>query len=261
MPISIRPKELISLRAHGRSRSVAPAELPPTVAAAYDMAAATLGLLGAQPAGWKLGATTAGTRRAFATDEVYYGALLPCEIWDSTQPGAPPAPRVLRGEAEIAFRIALDIPFADSEAALRSPDTDIFDAWAPAIEAPYSCIDNIAEAGLRALLMDRCAAGALYLGEPRPDVHDPALEQMLEIFADNVCLAQGAAHTSLLMSPIDAARCFLQIAAVQGVSVHRGQWISTGGITPCVMLPFNQPIGLSLGGVQVFNLVVQAPTS
>jgi 2-keto-4-pentenoate hydratase len=257
----IRPKELISLRALGRGRSVAEEELPASMETAYDVAAATLGLLGTQAAGWKLGATTAATRRAFATEEIYYGALLAEEMWDSTQAAPPPAPPVLRGEAEIAFRMAVDIPREDSETALRNSAIELFDAWAPAIEAPYSCINNIADVGLRALLMDRCAAGALYLAQPRGNINDPALDGELEIFANSVCVARGAANTSLLITPIEAARGFLRVAAAQGVSVRRGQWISTGGITPCVSLPFDQPIQLTLERTPVLSLIVQAQIS
>jgi 2-keto-4-pentenoate hydratase len=261
MPELIRPKDLIALRAHGRSRPVTASELPQTVAAAYDVAAATLGLLGTQAAGWKLGATTAGTRRTFATDEIYFGALGAEEIWDSAQSASPPAPPSLRGEAEIAFRLAVDVRCEDTNAALQRSPAELFDAWAPAIEAPYTCVDNIPEAGLRALLMDRCAAGALYLGEPRQDIDDPAIDQTLEILVDGACVAKGAAHNSLLMTPVEAARGFLRVAAPQGVDVKRGQWISTGGITPCVTLPFGQAIQLNLAGAPVLNLIVQAPIS
>ncbi|UWZ86129.1 hypothetical protein [Occallatibacter riparius] len=258
---TIRPKDLIALRHHGQSRPVETLELPATVAAAYDMAAATLGYLGTRAAGWKLGATTTATRRMFATEEIYFGALVAGEIWNSAQPGLPPAPPFLRGEAEIAFRLKVDIRCEESEVALQASDSGLFDAWVPAIEAPYSCVANLAEAGLRALLMDRCAAGALYLGQPRPRIDDPAIEEMLEIEADGVSVAQGAANTSLIMSPVEAARGFLKVAAAQGVNVQRGQWISTGGITPCVTLPFGKPLQLNLGGKQALKFVVQAPTS
>jgi 2-keto-4-pentenoate hydratase len=120
-------------------------------------------------------------------------------------------------------------------------------------------VDNITAIGLRALLMDRCAAGALYLGDARPNLDDATIDEKLEILADGTSVAQGAAKTSLLMTPIEAARGFLQIAAAQGVSVRRGQWISTGGITPCVTLPFGEPIQLNLGGKPVFSLTVEAP--
>ncbi len=60
------------------------------------------------------------------------------------------------------------------------------------------------------------------------------------------------------MTPLEAARRFLQVAAEQGVSVRRSQWISTGGITACVMLPLGKPIQLTLGGKQIFALTAPA---
>jgi 2-keto-4-pentenoate hydratase len=255
----IRPKELIYLRRHGMRRRLAPPELPAGITAAYDLAAATIGLLGAPIAAWKLGATTAGTRRIFATEEFYFGALFADEVWSAGGDTAPPAPPQLQGEAEIAVRLAVDIAAEDSATALDSGAEALFDAWTPAIEAPYSAIENIAESGLRALLLDRCAAGGLYLGIPRPDIFDSAIGKTIEILADGVSIGRGAAGTSLLMPPLEAALGFLRVAAAQGVSVRRGQWISTGGITPCVPLPFGRPIQLVFGGETVFDLVVQAP--
>lgn len=235
-------------------------ELPPTVALAYDFAAATAAYLGASVAAWKLGATTAATRRTFATGEVYFGGLLADEIWSSTESAAPPAPPVLRGEAEIAFRLAEDIASQDGEAMAEHPASQLFDAWTPAIESPYSCVDNLVEIGLRALLTDRCAAGALYLGAPRPDVKDIAIEHELEIHVNGSCIAQGSAKSALLMTPVEAAQRFICVATAQGANLKRGQWISTGGITPCVPLPFNHPVELLSGGQNVFTLTVQAPT-
>jgi 2-keto-4-pentenoate hydratase len=255
----IRPKDLIHLRHHSMRRTFAGSELPQTLEAAYDLAAGTVGLLGTRVAGWKLGATTANTRRIFATEEIYFGALLAEEVWTSTESGPLPSPPVLRGEAEIAFQLATDISPEESEAVLGSPAAEIFDAWAPAIEAPYSCVDNIIELGLRALLMDRCSAGALYLGVPRTDIDDPSIDGLLEIFADGVSVAQGSAKASLLMPPDEAALGFLKLAAAHGVYVRRGQWISTGGISPCVTLPFRTPIRLVLGGQSEFEIQVQGP--
>lgn len=81
------------------------------------------------------------------------------------------------------------------------------------------------------------------------------MKDALEILADGVVVAEGAAPASLLMTPQEAARRFLQVAADHGVSVRRGQWISTGGITPCVPLPLATPIQLTLGAEPVFTLV------
>jgi 2-keto-4-pentenoate hydratase len=255
----IRPKELIHLRRHGQRRRVSAGELPASIVAAYDLAAATLGLLGVPVAAWKLGATTAGTRRAFATDEIYFGGLLADEVWSAGASGLPPAPPLFRGEAEIAIRLAVDIAVEDSAAALACGGEALFDAWTPALEAPYSCVENIPEAGLRGLLLDRCSAGGLYLGTPRPDIHAADIGQTIQILVDGVSLGCGSAGTALLMPPLEAALGFLAVAAAQGVSVRRGQWISTGGITPCVPLPFDRPIRLEFGGQTVFELVVKVP--
>jgi len=255
----LRPKKLIDLRRHSLRQPLEESELPATLEAAYDFAAATVGLLGKPVAAWKLGATTAGTRRTFSTDEIYFGALLPEEVWVSTSGERAPAPPLLRGEAEMAFRLAEDIEAGESESLLAGDGREPFDCWAPAIEAPYSCVENIPEAGLRALLIDRCAAGALYLGAPRSQMDDSETMQRMEIFAGGHLLAHGDAGTALLMSPSRAALRFLAVAARQGVNVRCGQWISTGGITPCVPMPFGQPIQLRLGGETVFELFVQEP--
>jgi 2-keto-4-pentenoate hydratase len=256
----VRPADLIEWRRRGLERPLASTDLPATVEAAYDFAQATVRTLGRPVAAWKLGATTAATRRAFATEEVYFGALLDSEAWFSESGDAPPAPHRLRGEAEIAFRLACDIPPEESQEILSDGPGQIFDGWAPAIEAPYSCVENLLELGLRALLMDRCAAGALYLGAVRTQMDDPSMMRELEIFAGTDLLAQGSAGDALLMPPIDAARVFLAMAGRDGVDVQRGQWISTGGITPCVALPFGEPVRLVQGGKTVFEVVLQDAT-
>lgn len=255
----IGPEELIALRRDGRRRTAATQDLPSNIAAAYGVAAATL-ICMARPVGaWKLGATTAGTRKTFSTDTIYFGGLLEDEMWCVADGAAPPAPLILRGEAEIAFRLARDIAADASATALFGEPAKLFDAWAPVIEAPYSCIENIPDAGLGALLADRCAAGALYMGALRTNIADAAIGATIEICIDGRSAASGDAKTSLLMPPVEAAMGFLAIAAQYGVSVKRGQWISTGGITPCIDLPFDQPIGLRFGGKDIFTIKVRAP--
>ena len=254
------PEELIELRRHLARRPVTESELPPTVEAAYDVAVSVVGLLGAEVAAWKLGATTTATRLTFAATQIYFGALLSQEVWSVNENSLPPVPLILRGEAEIAFRLSADIDSDDIDVALAAPPTQLFDAWAPAIEAPYSCLTNVVDLGLRALLIDRCSAGALYLGAPRPDITDDGIDQSLQIFVDGSCVSQGSAKAALLMTPLNAALGFLKIASAQRLNLRRGQWISTGGITPCVTLPFHQTFSLVFGGQTEFDLCLEEPT-
>lgn len=255
MTDQIRPKDLLALRRAGAQRRFAPAALAPTVAAAYDTAAAAIGLMGAPVVAWKLGASTAATRKLFATDEIYYGALIAAECWNVSAGGPVPAPPKLMGEAEIVLRLSRDIPAGEALPEGLQP----FDAWAPAVEAPWSCIEDIPGMGLRALLSDRCAAGALYLGPVSTDLADAAIDAPLEIVLDGAVVASGAAPTGLVMSPQAAALAFISVAGAQGVSLSAGQWISTGGITPCVPLAFDRPVGLRHGGREMFTIEVPAP--
>lgn len=254
--VRVTPQDLLALRASRARRVFADDELPTDADAAYALAGQTVAQAGQAVAAWKLGATTAGTRATFTTDTIYFGGLYADEVWMA---GASPAlmpPPVFRAEAEIAFRIALDIvPDEAAHRAAHAPSEMLFDAWTPALEAPYSCIVNIPDAGLEALLSDRCAAGALFLGRPRSDVRDAALDSEIAILIGGEIAAAATALKALLMSPIEAARGFIAEAGRQGVALARGQWISTGGITPCIDLPSDgTPIGLAFGETEVFTL-------
>ena len=252
----VSAEDLADLRRAGMQRNFSPEEIPANISTAYAIASKMLTILSRPIAAWKLGATTAGTRKAFSTEKIYFGALTYDEIWVADQADAFRPPPIFSGEAEIAFRLATDIETGVGTTILASDKPeDIFDAWAPAIEAPYSCVGNLPGIGLNALLMDRCAAGALYLGAPRSDICDPQIEAELEILIDDEPAARGIAGKSLLMSPIEAALEFINISAEWDVSLVRGQWISTGGITPCIEIPRDsRRLSLRLGGEEVFTV-------
>jgi 2-keto-4-pentenoate hydratase len=251
----VTARELVELRRVGRQRGFSAAEVPDSAASAYETAAATLGLRGEPTAAWKLGATNAKTRKVFGTDEVYFGGLAASEVWHADVPTAPPCLPVFKGEAEIALRLAEDIPNDPERSLDELLPARPFDAWAPSLEAPYSCVGNLPGAGLAALLMDRCAAGALFLGSPRRDVDDDAMNDRIEILAAGTTVA--AADTSALaMSPAEAALAFVAIARNAGFALRKGQWIATGGLTPCVPLPHGEPVELRFAGKSVFSVVV-----
>ena len=245
--------DLIALRAARARRPFAPGELPGDAGAAYRVAAVTLD--GRAVAAWKLGATTAGTRATFATETIYFGALVAGEVWHVGDPALVPPP-VLRGEAEIAVRLGRDVAAGEDVSAVA--DAALFDAWAPALECPYSAIENIPEAGLTALLADRCAAGALFVGAVRDGIDAAAMDGELAIVVDGAVAAAARPGAALLMPPLAAARGFLVEAARQGVALGAGQWISTGGVTACIALPPDRPVALRFAGVDEFGLALAA---
>lgn len=258
--------ELDLLRRSGRRRVFAHAELPIDSTESYRVAVDGISRTGRPVAAWKLGATTGVTRRTFSTDTIYFGALTDAEVWQVSASPAHRPPPVFRAEAEIALRLGIDLApgdlAGDPEGMAGSGDAGaLFDAWAPALEAPYSPIENLTEAGLTALIADRCAAGALFLGDTRLGIDHPAMAAELAIVAGDAVLAAARAGDALLMTPLAAALGFLDQAAAHGVALKRGQWVSTGGVTPCVDLPLDgRPIALRLNGETEFvlDLVLRA---
>lgn len=194
-----------------------PDAVPETLEQAYALSRESLG--GAPVAGWKLGGTNHASKAAFGVEELYYGPLQPPEILH--RPGIAPgfALAELKGEVEIALRIG--------------PDGSGYDAWCVALELPSSPIANLAEAGVQALVADRCAAGALILGP----VQDGALPDTLScerfhMAVDGHDLAR-AGYEALVVDPAQLLADFLALARDNGDDPRPGQWVATGGITPC----------------------------
>lgn len=190
---------------------------------------------------WKLGGTTETTQRIFNVDKVYFGALHESEV--AILPSrAPTFPTFeLKGEAEIALRIAPSAMsfLVEGESATRSaPPSALFDSWCVALELPSSPIENLVECGLLALVADRCAAGFLALGRAR-GIHDATnwIGGKIRIEQNGEVIASGGAD-ALVWTPDECARTFLLEALAQGFQPKPGQWVSTGGATACV--PYNR---------------------
>lgn len=247
---------LLALRQAGISIASADiAHLPANAIAAYRIAFGLATLQGSPIGAWKLGATTAETKAAFLTDEIYFGAVLESEIFfgaamDQPTQGAIRLPRY-RGEAEVALRIARHLT-AD-EAVHLTGVAGLFNAYAPALECPWSVISDLPDAGLTALLMDRCASGALFLAAPR-SLGELAYTGLFEVKVNGRKLAEGRAQTALLMHPQDAAFRAVQLIGASGHGLKAGQWISTGGITPCTEFPHDAAIELFFDGSSVLTV-------
>ncbi|KZL16322.1 2-keto-4-pentenoate hydratase [Pseudovibrio sp. Ad26] len=198
--------------------------------------------------GWKLGGTTRSTQSIFKVDELYFGALDSTEI--AHVPTLAPTRKLLqsRAEVEIAFRISSTVnPTPIQEV----PIENLFDQWCVAVEMPSSPIENIAEFGVETLIADRCAAGFLVLGKPyslRSSQIQPWHEASLCLFQDDQKLAEGTSD-QLVWPAEECARRFLLSALEKDFQPRPGQWISTGGITPCVSIEEGARISIQRDGI------------
>lgn len=216
---------------------------------AYKIARESVDILGQEITAWKLGGTTAFTRALFQTDGVYFGPLVEGEVFTAASDAPLPDLPVLAGEAEVVLRLSDTGASAPPDAKLEP--TEAFESWAAGVEFPYSCFQDLPEAGLGALLADRCATGALVLGPELAGV--PPLHFSIAIALSDGREAKGG-HDSLLMSPVEAALEFRRLALGAGFKLHPGQWVSTGGATACMLLDGARQLQLNFDGETVFTL-------
>lgn len=195
--------------------------------------------------GWKLGGSNHASRKAFGVSELYYGALAHEEIL--TNPDHAPCADLyeVKGEVEIALRIA--------------PDGQGYDAWCVALEMPSSPIANLLECGVRALVADRCAAGVLLLGPVSTGALPPLDQAVLTLEQDAETL-DSAGLGSLTAPPEQQLKDFLDLSRAHGVKTRPGDWVATGGITRCCDFSAGARVRVLLdGAVQLDVEITRGP--
>lgn len=196
------------------------ADLPPDLDAVYAGVAAEVARSGRDVAAYKMGGSTATTRAAFGVTSPYFGPLYAGEVFGNGD----------------TIQLRLAEHKAEPEIAMRVDATGAgIDAWALAVEFPSCPIENLMELGVRALIADRCAAGALVVGEPRALFDLPA-QGTVRLSHGNDTLTTGALG-ALDAPPLDIAQACLADLAARGFPARPGQWIATGGLGPCVQVP------------------------
>ncbi len=203
---------------------------------------------GKRIAAWKLGGTTHSTQALFNVDQLYFGPLYSQELYGHGD-------RVDLTLAESKVEIEL--------AARISPSCDGADAWCLCAELPSSPIADMPSAGASALVSDRCAAGALVLGPQTNTSYANGLASAdaLELRVNGTPMATGGL-SALTALPHAIVRDFLQLAPTHGFYPQPGQWIATGGLTPCVEVPRDAHIDVLANNKQAlsFGLSLKVPS-
>ena len=211
-----------------------------------DAYGAVLDLTKASPhsvAAWKLGGTTPLTRKIFNVTDTYFGPLYTHELY-GTGAEISAALTECKVELEIACRI--------SEA---SGDID---AWCLSAEMPSSGIRDLPGRGVTALVADRCAAGALILGPVQPVSTIAQAPEQASLIHEGEALTTGGIG-GLTDTPLNIARGFLDIARTHGFAPQAGQWIATGGMSPCVEVPRGGQFSVRVNGVENFSFTLNIP--
>lgn len=223
--------------------TLARSALSPSLDDAYRALATLQGADPSQWGGWKLGGTNHGSRQAFNVDRLYYGAIDHDEILAAPAIAPGFALPELKGEVEVALRL---------DAAMTG-----YDAWCVALEMPASNIQNLLELGVIALVSDRCAAGALLLGPVRagrlPDLSGARFAQRI-----NGETLGEAGLDALVGEPEALLAEFLALARAHGASLRPGQWVATGGITPCLPYAAGDRVEILMDGAVELDVAIQA---
>lgn len=241
-------------------------QIPSTIKEAYEILRDQVGGDETFGAAWKLGGTTLATRRMFNVNKLYFGPLHESEVM-SAPCEAPDHPLFeLKGEAEIALRISPKAAAYLSSGGSRSagaPNANLFDAWCVAVELPSSPVTNLLDVGVKVLVADRCGSGALVLG-PCLAVSETNGSNWqgatLRMEQNGKIIAEGGVD-ALVEPPDVCARNFLKEALYHGFSPKPGQWIATGGLTPCASLSRGALASVFYNGEQALQFTVGEGTA
>lgn len=231
-----------------RAELVVPEEIrPETLREAYDIQQAVR--IVSNKGLWKLGGVNLGTQTIFNTRKVYYGHVSDIRFFAANVLHLN-SEVAINGEVEVAVRISSGlVDFLEHDQA-----DQLFDLMCAALECPYSAIVDMPGHGLNTLIADNCAAGLAVLGRPipfseahfqRPKKVSYAIDdQSIELDTDEI-----------IGGPVEAALDFLRLARDLGEPLQAGQWISTGGCTPCLEIKPTSKVRVSVQGLPELELV------
>ena len=204
-----------------------------------------------QVAGWKLGATTRATRDIFNTENVYFGPIFKnglIHLKDSqgiaTSVTLPKLFNV-NGEPEVCFLLSEKVERIHNPVTADSVD-ELIESVSIGLEMPDSFVDNIPAHGLPTLIADQCASGALIVGRPLPiSAFNRSKDYNVIVSTPDGSLTAGSV-ASIINNPFGALAEFINSARSLGVELRKGQYVATGGCAPCVPIPKDVEIEVSM---------------
>ena len=196
--------------------------------------------------GWKIGGSSYETQKIFNTNEIYFGPILSMNIHNLFNHEKTVYFKKNMVEAELAFRLSDNI----NTKTISDPWL-LVDRIAPSLELPYSSIRNISTHGLCCLVADCCASGGLILGKSFPiNEKTKNLSETMEVeIHQNKKLVSSGSVKNMFKRPIDVIYDFINKAREYNFTVTPGQWIASGGLTPCK--PISTDVGVDVNFINL----------
>lgn len=183
---------------------------------------------------WKLGGTNFKTRESFKVDKPYWGPIFRNNFFIQTNDVEEyQIPKDYCCEVEVALRLSRDVT-EKNYATDRNPDMGTYiDKVAISTEYPWSVFDNPAKYGVGALVSDACATGFAVIGQQKNYAGFKSEDFDVSINLNGNMVAQGGISNLVGSLPLILDQ-FVFSSLSMGFNLKKGQWILTGGITPCI---------------------------
>lgn len=233
---------------------------PETVSEAYQIQHQNILSTKEAISAWKLGGTTKTTRDAFQTKSLYYGPVFSSSIYSCDKP-IKLGPKFLepRGEMELSFKLSSSVANLTTE---KLKNQKVFfntiQSIYASVELPWSAFP-LPEAGLKVLIADHCASGALILGHEIPWRESLVKNLSTDVYmkTESKLLAQGSL-SQIIEGPLEALRGFLFLALDQKIPLKSGQIVASGGASKCVPLPLDEEITVDFDKLDQFKFLIKS---
>lgn len=230
-----------------------PEQIPKSLQEAYQIQKENRKKVSKNVGAWKLGGTTELTQNLFETKSVYYGPISRDWVFIAEEKiHLSPQIKDPKGELEMSFKLSKDVSNLKRDNLEKGLLEKYIKAMAPSIELPWSPF-SLPESGLKVLVADHCAAGALILGEEVPFKNESLKNtSQVTLKTEEKILSKGQLG-NILGGPLEALREFLLLSMDHKLPLSENQWIATGGASPCVPLPLKKKISVSFEGFKTFD--------
>ncbi len=224
-------RAFVEARRSGATIAEYPGPVPGALADAYAVQDAAIRLQGEAVGGWKVGRINPPLDARYGSNRIAGPIFAPSIFAETDSPCAMPVydGGFAAAEAEFLLRIGT-APIqgkADYTLAEAAELLDVVHAGIEIASSPYPAIN---ERGPAVTVSDFGNNKGLVVGGAIADWRAAIDDWRLELAVDGVVAGEGRGR-DMLDGPLGAAAFLFNLAAVRGIALVPGQWISSGAVT------------------------------